>query len=493
MKSLNQLLRMAPVLAILDFAMGVLCFAWIAVLCQGGEDMFFPFRNGAVPGFFIVFLLCGVFPGMVWFFGCYHIYWHCGTGKHYGKFLAVVLGTALAEQLVCLFLSGDFSFPCLLHGFMTGAGMLLLRLSAAVFGAVRENEIEALLEREPLGIDEVQNLSDLSGRTVLVTGGGGSIGSELCRQIAAASPGKLIVLDICENNVFALMRRLEQQFPNCPAEAVIASVGDEQRMEKIFSIYHPEYVFHAAAHKHVPLMEENAVQAVKNNVFGTYCTVRCASRFKVKRFVLISTDKAVNPTSVMGAAKRLCEMIVQAEQTVSETEFAAVRFGNVLNSNGSFLPCFRQQIEAGGPVTLTHREITRFFMTIPEAVRLVLCAARFAKDGEIFVLDMGEPVKIYDFAKRLIRLYGLRPEKDVKIYVTGLRPGEKLFEELLLSEEGLKKTAHDRIFVGKPHPEGKESLNRKLRLLKEAVETEENEKVRRALAAVVPEYHYDSE
>ena len=353
---------------------------------------------------------------------------------------------------------------------------------------IRQVEVEDLLERSPVKLDNSAIAEDITGKVVMVTGGGGSIGSELCRQIARFAPKKLIVLDIYENNAFDLENDLHDHFPECPVEVVIASVRDKERMEQVFAKYHPYLVFHAAAHKHVPLMEANAAEAVKNNVFGTYNVACCADRFEAKRFVLISTDKAVNPTNVMGATKRVCEMIIQAMQTVSRTEFAAVRFGNVLNSNGSVLPRFRKQIQSGGPITVTHPEITRFFMTIPEAAQLVLQAATYAKGGEIFVLDMGEPVKIYDLAKNLIRLSGLKEGKDISIKITGLRPGEKLYEELLLEEEGLTKTAHDKIHIGKPFFNSMEELRSHLELLQQAVETEDNETVKAAVAKVVPTY-----
>lgn len=356
------------------------------------------------------------------------------------------------------------------------------------FEYIREVDVEDLLEREPIQLDNSAISEDITGKVVMVTGGGGSIGSELCRQIARFSPKKLVVLDIYENNTFDLLNNLADKFPDCDVEGVIASVRDIDRLEEVFATYQPHLVFHAAAHKHVPLMEANPAEAVKNNVFGTYNVARCADKFGTKRFTLISTDKAVNPTNVMGATKRICEMIIQAMQSVSKTEFVAVRFGNVLNSNGSVLPRFREQIRNGGPITVTHPEITRFFMTIPEAAQLVLQAANYAKGGEIFVLDMGAPVKIYDLAKNLIRLSGLREGKDIKIKITGLRPGEKLYEELLMEEEGLKKTAHNKIYIGKPFFDSMEELEKHLALLQETVEKEDGEKVKDAVAKVVPTY-----
>ena len=357
------------------------------------------------------------------------------------------------------------------------------------FDFVREVEVEDLLEREPVKLDNSIISGDIAGRVIMVTGGGGSIGSELCRQIARFMPEKLIVVDIYENNAFDLQNELYDKFPDLNTEIVIASVRDIERMREIFREYKPYMVFHAAAHKHVPLMEDNPSEAVKNNVFGTYNTACCANEFEVKKFVLISTDKAVNPTNVMGATKRVCEMIVQAMQTISKnTEFVAVRFGNVLNSNGSVVPRFKTQIKNGGPITVTHKEITRFFMTIPEAAQLVLQAAAYAKGGEIFVLDMGEPVKIYDLAVNLIKLSGLRPDVDIKIKITGLRPGEKLYEELLMNEEGLKKTSHNKIFIGEPFFDSIDELKTKLEILKNAVETKDNDGVKIAVASVVPTY-----
>lgn len=313
---------------------------------------------------------------------------------------------------------------------------------------LRDIDIEDLLGREPVKLD-IENIAVyLKNKVVLVTGGGGSIGSELCRQIAKFHPSNLLILDIYENNAYDLQNELKFLYPELNLNVLIGSVRDRQRVEDIFRLYKPDVVFHAAAHKHVPLMEDNPGEAIKNNVFGTLNVVQCADKFGAKRFVLISTDKAVNPTNVMGATKRICEMIIQAIDQHSKTEFVAVRFGNVLGSNGSVIPLFKKQIEKGGPVTVTHPEINRFFMTIPEAAQLVIQAGAMAEGGEIFVLDMGQPVKIVDLANDLIRLSGLEPGKDIKIVFTGLRPGEKLYEEVLMEEEGLKKTAHEKICVG---------------------------------------------
>ena len=286
----------------------------------------------------------------------------------------------------------------------------------------------------------------------MVTGCGGSIGRELLRQIDKLSPQKLIILDIYENNAYEIQNELLRKNPGINLEVLIASVRDKKKITQIFKEYKPEVIFHAAAHKHVPLMEKSPEEAIKNNVFGTYNVAEAAKKYKAEKFILISTDKAVNPTNIMGASKRLCEMVIQMMDIESEyTDFVAVRFGNVLGSNGSVIPLFKKQIEEGGPVTLTHKDITRFFMTIPEAVQLVMQAGSYAKGGEIFVLDMGEPVKIYDLAENLIKLSGFEPNKEIEIKVIGLRPGEKLYEELLMEEEGLKDTPNSRIFVGRPN------------------------------------------
>ena len=315
---------------------------------------------------------------------------------------------------------------------------------------LRDVQIEDLLGREPIctNLDEVMGY--IRDKVVLVTGGGGSIGSELCRQIAGHGPKKLLIFDIYENNVYDLQQELKRNYPQLDFEVLIGSVRNTHRIESVFETYHPTVVFHAAAHKHVPLMEVSPNEAIKNNVFGTYKTAAAADKYGAERFVLISTDKAVNPTSVMGASKRICEMIIQMMARHSKTNFVAVRFGNVLGSSGSVIPLFKKQIAEGGPVTVTHPEMIRYFMTIPEAVALVLQAGAYAKGGEIFVLDMGEPVKILDMAKNLIRLSGYEPDVDIKIVFTGLRPGEKLYEEMLMSEEGLQETPNKLIHIGKP-------------------------------------------
>ena len=357
---------------------------------------------------------------------------------------------------------------------------------------LRDIEIEDLLGREPITLsnDNIEEL--IKGQTILVTGGGGSIGSELCRQIAKFNPSKLIIFDIYENNLYNIEMELKHNHydEKFEIDAIAGSVRDKQKLEQVFKQYNPYLVFHAAAHKHVPLMEVSPLEAIKNNVFGTYNMANCADKYNVKRFVLISTDKAVNPTNIMGATKRMCEMIIQAFNKKSKTEFAAVRFGNVLGSNGSVLPLFKKQIANGGPVTVTHRDITRFFMTIPEAVSLVLQAMSYAKGGEVFVLDMGEPVKIYDLAVSLIKLSGLEPNVDIEIKITGLRPGEKLYEELLMSEEGLTKTSHDKIFIGQPSSITYKQLLIKLEKLKEIIQDESISigKIKSTMKQVVPTY-----
>ena len=356
--------------------------------------------------------------------------------------------------------------------------------------SLRDIEIEDLLGRDAIHLDNKNIHSLIKNKVVLVTGGGGSIGSELCRQIIKYEPKRLVILDIYENNLYDIEVELKSAYPKASIDAVVASVRDKDRLEEIFKEYKPEIVFHAAAHKHVPLMENNPLEAIKNNVFGTYNVVNCADEFEVEKFILISTDKAVNPTNIMGATKRVCEMIVQAKNKVSKTEYAAVRFGNVLGSNGSVIPLFKKQIAKGGPVTVTHKDITRFFMTIPEAVQLILQAVTYAKGGEIFVLDMGEPVKIYDLAVNVIKLLGYEPNVDIPIQITGLRPGEKLYEEILMSEEGLTATKHEKIFVTEPMHLEMEELQEKLDKL-ETLEYDENysrEHVKETLKSVVPTF-----
>ena len=356
--------------------------------------------------------------------------------------------------------------------------------------SLRDVEIEDLLGRNTIELKNNDISGTIKGKTVLVTGGGGSIGSELCRQIAKYRPGKLIIFDIYENNLYDIEMELRSDYPKLQLEAIVGSVRDINRLNNVFSTYKPNIVFHAAAHKHVPLMENSPLEAIKNNVFGTYNVVNCSDKYSVDKFVLISTDKAVNPTNVMGASKRVCEMIVQAKDKISKTNFVSVRFGNVLGSNGSVIPLFKKQIANGGPVTVTHKEITRFFMTIPEAVQLILQALTCAEGGEIFVLDMGEPVKIYDLAVSLIKLMGYDPDVDMPIKITGLRPGEKLYEELLMSEEGLTSTKHDKIFISKPSDFSVEQLDKNLDRLKklEYDNKYSSEKVIDMMRKIVPTY-----
>jgi len=353
---------------------------------------------------------------------------------------------------------------------------------------IRKVNIEDLLGRKAVVLDMKGIESYIHNKTILVTGGGGSIGSELCRQISKFEPKQLIVFDIYENNAYDLQMELQYKYPQLDLKVLIGSVRDKARLEYVFNKYSPNIVFHAAAHKHVPLMEDSPMEAIKNNVFGTFNVAECAHKFKAERFVMISTDKAVNPTNVMGATKRMCEMIIQSMDKISETHFVAVRFGNVLGSNGSVIPLFNKQIAHGGPVTLTNKYITRFFMTIPEAAQLVLQSGAYAQGGEIFVLDMGQPVKIYDLAWDLIKLSGFEPDKDIEIKITGLRPGEKLYEELLMSEEGLTNTKHEKIFIGKPTFSDLGVMKERMGELKEIIEENDVEGLIRKIGEIVPTY-----
>ncbi|OUP77265.1 nucleoside-diphosphate sugar epimerase [Erysipelatoclostridium sp. An173] len=351
----------------------------------------------------------------------------------------------------------------------------------------KDVEIQDLLGREPIKVNLENIMRYVNGKVVMVTGGGGSIGSELCRQIAASGPKQLIIVDIYENNAYDIQLELRHNYPTLNLEVMIASVRNSKKMDKLFATYQPDIVYHAAAHKHVPLMEDSPNEAVKNNVFGTLNVVKAADKYKTEKFILISTDKAVNPTNIMGATKRICEMIVQTYNKHSQTEYVAVRFGNVLGSNGSVIPLFKKQIKEGGPVTVTHPDIIRYFMTIPEAVSLVLQAGAYAKGGEIFILDMGEPVKIADMARNLIKLSGYEPDVDIKIEYTGLRPGEKLYEELLMKEEGLQDTPNHLIHIGKPIELDETTFFNKLTNLKEAVYKEDSN-VRLLVKDIVPTY-----
>ncbi len=355
---------------------------------------------------------------------------------------------------------------------------------------IRKVQIEDLLGREPISLDINRIIDYVAGRTVLVTGGGGTIGSELCRQIAEHDPKRLVIFDIYENNAYDIQNELRRKYPELDLVTLIGSVRDSKRLESVFKTYRPDIVYHAAAHKHVPLMEDSPNEAIKNNVFGTLKTAQCADKYGAKKFVLISTDKAVNPTNIMGASKRMCEMIIQSYNKRSETEFVAVRFGNVLGSNGSVIPLFKKQIEAGGPVTVTDPDIIRYFMTIPEAVTLVLQAGASAKGGEIFVLDMGKPVKILTLAENLIRLSGFTPHKDIKIEFIGLRPGEKLYEEMLMAEEGLKETENKLIHIGQPIEFDENEFFTALDDLRKAM-YDDSVDMRAIVSGIVPTYHYN--
>lgn len=357
---------------------------------------------------------------------------------------------------------------------------------------LRDVEITDLLGRAQVKVNNSEILQTLSDKVILVTGGGGSIGSELCRQIAASSPKMLIIFDIYENNAYTIQQELKRLYPDMKLITLIGSVRNTRRIDTVIETYRPDIVFHAAAHKHVPLMEDSPNEAIKNNVEGTYKTALAAAKHGVKKFVLISTDKAVNPTNIMGASKRLCEMIIQMMDRHSDTDFVAVRFGNVLGSNGSVIPLFKKQIAEGGPVTVTDKRMIRYFMTIPEAVSLILQASYYAHGGEIFVLDMGEPVKIDDMARNLIRLSGYVPDEDIKIVYTGLRPGEKLYEELLMDEEGITETENELIFIGKPIKMDDADFMKKLDLLDEASRGE-SDRIKEIVAEIVPTYHPDRE
>lgn len=353
---------------------------------------------------------------------------------------------------------------------------------------IRDVEIGDLLGREEITVDLKEISSYIKDKVVLVTGGGGSIGSELCRQIAMYKPNKLVILDIYENSIYDIQNELLRNIKNLNLKTYIGSIRDKERVSEIISKEKPKLIFHAAAHKHVPLMEASPKEAIKNNVFGTLNLAQVADKYGVDRFVMISTDKAVNPTNIMGASKRICEMIIQSINSISNTEFVAVRFGNVLGSNGSVIPLFKKQIEEGGPVTVTHEDIIRYFMTIPEAVQLVIQAGAMAKGGEIFILDMGEPVKIIDLARDLIRLSGFNPDLDMPIKVTGLRPGEKLFEELLLDEEGVSSTKHNKIFVGQPISRDYRLLVRSLEEVRKLINDGTEEQVIEYIKTIVPNY-----
>ncbi len=354
---------------------------------------------------------------------------------------------------------------------------------------LREVRMEDLLRREPIQLDQEGISHYLHTKTVLITGGGGSIGSELARQIAGFKPARVIILDISENNVYRISMEMQEAFPDLDVVSIVGSIQDKPRIERIFREYTPQVIFHAAAYKHVPLMEDNATEAIKNNVFGTINLVDAAHEHKAQRFVLISTDKAVNPTNIMGATKRIAEIVIQARNRVSETEFVAVRFGNVLESEGSAIPLFKEQIQRGGPVTITHKDISRYFMTIPEAVQLVMQAGAMAAGGEIFILDMGEPIKILDLAEDLIRLSGYEPDVDIPIKFIGLRQGEKMKEELIMDEEEVEKTTHEKIFISKPVYIDYKELDNELQELQEII-FKDSQEMREKLKKIIPQFQF---
>lgn len=353
---------------------------------------------------------------------------------------------------------------------------------------MREVQIEDLLGRDEVHLDQESLKDFINDKVILITGAGGSIGSELCRQIIKFNPKKMIMLDIYENNIYNIQMELVRKYKNPPIEVLIDSIRDKERMESVFEKYRPEIVFHAAAHKHVPLMEDSPISAVKNNVFGTLNILKCSDKYNVKKFVNISTDKAVNPTSVMGCTKRICEIMIQTMNVESKTDFVAVRFGNVLGSNGSVIPLFKEQIKNGGPVTVTHPDIIRYFMTIPEACQLVMQAGAIAKGGEIFILDMGEPVRIVDLAEKLIELSGFIPNQDIKIEFTGLRPGEKLYEELILDLDNSTKTEFEKIFIEKPVIHDKKKLEDGLNKLKGDLNQKDYNVILKDLKYIVPNF-----
>ena len=367
-------------------------------------------------------------------------------------------------------------------------GIYQLLTGQVAMGKLRKVELQDLLGRDPIKVNLDEIYKYIGDKVVMVTGGGGSIGSELCRQIALSRPKTLIIFDIYENNAYDIQMELKKKYPELNLVVLIGSVRNTARLDDVLGTYKPDIVFHAAAHKHVPLMEDSPNEAIKNNVFGTYKMASAAAKHGVSKFVLISTDKAVNPTNIMGASKRLCEMVVQMMNRQSKnTDFVAVRFGNVLGSNGSVIPLFEKQISEGGPVTVTHPEITRFFMTIPEAVSLVLQAGYYASGGEIYILDMGQPVKIADMARNLIRLSGFTPDVDIKVEYTGLRPGEKLYEEILMDEEGLQDTENKLIHIGKPIVMDDEKFKEQLEQLQKACESESDD-IKNLVAEIVPTY-----
>ena len=404
--------------------------------------------------------------------------------KKISKIIFAIPSASNAERTAILNICKETS--CKLQ---TIPGMYQLVNEEVSVSRLRDVEITDLLGREQVQVNNEEIFASIAGKTILVTGGGGSIGSELCRQIAKANPAELVIFDIYENNAYTIQQELRRKYPDLKLTVLIGSVRNTNRINSVMRDHRPDVIFHAAAHKHVPLMEDSPNEAIKNNVIGTYKTAKAAAAFGVKKFVLISTDKAVNPTNIMGASKRLCEMVVQMmDRQNPDTSFVAVRFGNVLGSNGSVIPLFKQQIAQGGPVTVTDKRIIRYFMTIPEAVSLVLQASFYAKGGEIFVLEMGDPVKIDDMARNLIRLSGFVPDVDIKIEYTGLRPGEKLYEELLMDEEGLQETANKLIHIGKPIEMDDEWFTKKLAEL-DLASRQESGRICELVAQIVDTYH----
>ncbi|MBP3370153.1 MAG: polysaccharide biosynthesis protein [Clostridia bacterium] len=473
------------------FLFDLLCFLVINTLCALGTLV-----DGAVDarqsGIFMTNLT--VLAVLVFTFrtlaGIYKKAWRYTSAKTY--ICAIVVDTVAAA--VGIILTSAVRGEIGIWYFVTVLPMFtLLDLTVrCVFSRIRKRDsdpfADELLLREQLNINSDRTLGYYKDKTVLVTGGGGSIGSEICRQIARCSPKKLIVLDIYENNAYDIQQELLREHGDrLDLAVVIASVRDADRLDRLFEKYRPNVVFHAAAHKHVPLMENDPSEAIKNNVIGTYNTANAAERFGVQKFIMISTDKAVNPTSIMGATKRVCEMIVQC-RIDSATCFASVRFGNVLGSNGSVVPLFKSQIASGGPITLTDKRVVRYFMTIPEASQLVIEAGAMAKQGQLFVLDMGQPVNIYDLAVNMIKLYGLVPERDIKIEEIGLRPGEKLYEELLISGENIEKTDNDLIFVETDTPYTREQIDQKIDILLKAMESHREKDIFDAMKKVVPTF-----
>ena len=407
--------------------------------------------------------------------------------KKYGVQEIIIAMPSASKKVVSRLISVCQRTQCKIK---TVPGIFQLASGQVSVSDIKNVSIDDLLGREQVEVNLNEIMGYIEGKTVLVTGGGGSIGSELCRQIARHNPEQLIVVDIYENNAYDIQQELLRHIPNLNLKVLIASVRDETKINSLFDKYRPHIVFHAAAHKHVPLMEDSPNEAVKNNVGGTFNVADAAGRYNAEKFILISTDKAVNPTNIMGATKRICEMIIQTMDKKYDTEYVAVRFGNVLGSNGSVIPLFKRQIREGGPVTVTHKDIVRYFMTIPEAVSLVLQAGAYAKGGEIFVLDMGEPVRIYDLAVNMIKLSGFEPHTDIEIKITGLRPGEKLYEERLMEEEGLERTENKMISIGKPLEIDEKHLFSKIKRLEmEAIE--ETDKMKELVHELVPSYKID--